>query len=125
MFHTEQQYKMLEQQLQKMKKEIEVKEKEVKILKKQNKEKDEVIYDLDKNNYRGQYLDLKEENKELKKKLNEYEVRLGITKISLTMDSSNSCKPSSTNGLKIVVQNNRVKSGKKPGRMQFSYIKIL
>ena len=99
MFHTEQQYKMLEQQLQKMKKEIELKEKEVKILKKQNKE--------------------------LKKKLNEYEVRLGITKISLTMDSSNSCKPSSTNGLKIVVQNNRVKSGKKPGRMQFSYIKIL
>lgn len=116
MFHTEQQYKMLEQQLQKMKKEIELKEKEVKILKKQNREKDEVIHDLDRYNYRGQYLDLKEENKELKKKLNEYEVRLGITKISLNKDSSNSCKPSSTNGFKVVVQNNRVKSGKKPGR---------
>lgn len=116
MFHTEQQYKMLEQQLQKMKKEIELKDKENKILKKQNREKDEVIHDLDRYNYRGQYLDLKEENKELKKKLNEYEVRLGITKISLNKDSSNSCKPSSTNGFKVVVQNNRVKSGKKPGR---------
>ena len=31
MFHTEQQYKMLEQQLQKMKKEIELKDKENKI----------------------------------------------------------------------------------------------
>ena len=41
MFHTEQQYKMLEQQLQKMKKEIELKDKENKILKKQNREKDE------------------------------------------------------------------------------------
>ena len=67
MFHTEQQYKMLEQQLQKMKKEIELKDKENKILKKQNREKDEVIHDLDRYNYRGQYLDLKEENKELKK----------------------------------------------------------
>lgn len=116
MFHTEQQYKMLEQQLQNLKKEKELKEKENKLLKKQNKEKDEVIYDLDKNNYRGQYLALKEENQELKKKLNEYEIRLGITKISLEKNSSNSCKPSSTNGFKIVVQNNRVRSGKKPGR---------
>ena len=94
MFHTEQQYKILEQQLQNLKKEKELKEKEIKLLKKQNREKDEVIHDLDKNNYRGQYLTLKEENQELKKKLIEYEIRLGITKISLEKDSSNSCKPS-------------------------------
>lgn len=116
MFHTEQQYKTLEQQFQKIKKENEVKEKEIKLLKKQNKEKDEVIHDLDRYNYRGKYLDIKEENQELKKKLNEYEVKLGISKISLEKDSSNSCKPSSTNGFKVVVQNNRVKSERKPGR---------
>ena len=67
MIHTEQQFKMLEQQLQKLKKENERKAKEVKLLKKQNKEKDEVIHDLDRYNYRGQCEALKEENKELKK----------------------------------------------------------
>lgn len=39
-----------------------------------------------------------------------------MSRISLGKDSSNSCKPSSTNGFKKVVQNNRVKSGRKPGR---------
>lgn len=54
--------------------------------------------------------------KELEKKLKEYEVKFDISRISLNKDSSNSCKPSSTNGFKKVVQNNRVKSGKAPGR---------
>ena len=116
MFHTEQQYKMLEQQLQKLKKENELKDKENKLLKQQNRQKDEVIHDLDPNNYRGQCQSLKIENAELKKKVNDYEELLGIANISLNKDSSNSCKPSSTNGFKIVVQNNRVKSGRKPGR---------
>jgi transposase len=39
-----------------------------------------------------------------------------MSRISLGKDSSNSCKPSSTNGFKKVVQNNRVKSNRKPGR---------
>ena len=35
---------------------------------------------------------------------------------SVNADSNNSCKPSSTDGFKKVVQNNRVKSANKPGR---------
>ncbi len=52
----------------------------------------------------------------IKKKLNKYEELLGIAKIKLEKNSSNILKPSSTNGFKKVIQNNRVKSGKKPGR---------
>ena len=52
----------------------------------------------------------------IKKKLNKYEELLGIAKIKLEKNSSNSLKPSSTNGYKKIIQNNRVKSGKKPGR---------
>ena len=52
----------------------------------------------------------------IKKKLNKYEELLGIATIKLEKNSNNSLKPSSTNGFKKVVQNNRVKSGKKPGR---------
>ena len=116
MIYSEQQYKMLEQQLQKLKKENELKEKENRLLKQQNKQKDEIIHDLDRFDYRGQCETLKLENKEIKKKLLQYEELLGIARISLGKNSRNSCKPSSTDGLKKVVQNNRVKSNKKPGR---------
>ena len=116
MIHSEQQYKMLEQQLQKMKKENELKDKEINNLKKQNRQKDEVIHDLDRFDYRGQCETLKLENEELKKKLLIYEGKFELARISLKRDSSNSCKPSSTNGFKKVVQNNRIKSNKKPGR---------
>ena len=116
MIYSEKQYKDLEEKYKKLKKENELKEKEVKLLKQQNKQKDEIIQDLDKNNYKGQYETLKLENIELKKKLKKYEEKSEIQKISLDKNSSNSCKPSSTNGFKQVVQNNRVKSGKKPGR---------
>lgn len=116
MFHSEQQYKILEEKIKKLEKENKLKEKENKLLKKQNREKDELIHDLDRYNYRGQYLTLKEENKELKKKLKLLETKFDISRISLEKDSSNSCKPSSTNGFKKVIQNNRVKTGKKPGR---------
>ena len=51
-----------------------------------------------------------------KKKLNIYEEKLEQSRVSLEKNSSNSCKLSSTNSLKKVVQNNRVKSGRKPGR---------
>ena len=59
---------------------------------------------------------LKLEVKEHKKKVQDLEEKLGIARISLGKNSSNSCKPSSTDGFKKVVQNNRVKSNKKPGR---------
>ena len=120
MIYSERQFKELEEkykkQLNKLKKENEVKEKENRLLKQQNKQKDEVIHDLDRYNYRGQCESLKIENEELKKKLKIYEEKFELARISLKKDSSNSCKPSSTNGFKKIVQNNRVKSGRKPGR---------
>lgn len=120
MVYSEKQYKELEekykQELLKLKKENELNNKEIKLLKQQNKEKDEVIHDLDKNNYRSQCESLKLENAELKKKLEIYEGKFELARISLEKNSSNSCKPSSTNGFKKVVQNNRVKSNRKPGR---------
>lgn len=120
MIYSEKQYKELEKQyikqLKQSQKENELKDKEIKLLKQQNKQKDEVIQDLDKFDYRGQCQSLKLEIKELKKKVQDLEEKLGIARISLGKDSSNSLKPSSTNGFKKVVQNNRVKSGKKPGR---------
>ena len=69
--YSEKEYKNLEekykQQIQKLQKENEIKTKEVNLLKKQNKEKDEVIHDLDPNNYRGRYQTAMQENYELKK----------------------------------------------------------
>lgn len=71
MFYSEKQYKELEEkykkELQKLKKENELKGKEINILKQQNKQKDEIIHDLDRNNYRGQCEALKIENAEIKK----------------------------------------------------------
>ena len=116
MIYSEKQYKILEAEIQKLKKENELAKKENKLLKKQNKQKDEIIHDLDKYNYRGQCESLKLENEELKKKLKAYEEKFELARISLEKNSSNSCKPSSTNGYRKVIQNNRVKSGKKPGR---------
>lgn len=116
MMYSEKQYKLLEEQLKKAKKENEAKDKVVKILKQQNKQKDEIIHDLDRYDYRGQCQSLKIEVKELKKKLELLEEKFKLSRISLEKNSSNSCKPSSTNGFKKVVQNNRVKSGRKPGR---------
>ena len=67
MIYSENQYKELEEKFKKLKRENEIKDKEVKILKQQNKQKDEVIHDLDKNDYRRQCETLKIENAELKK----------------------------------------------------------
>lgn len=67
MIYSEKQYKLLEEQLNKLKKENATMQKENKILKIQNKQKDEVIKDLDRYNYRGQCQTLKIENEELKK----------------------------------------------------------
>lgn len=117
MIYSEKQYKLLLEEIKKLKKEKDINQKEIKLLKTQNKQKDEVIHDLDKNNYRGQCESLKIEVKELKKKVNELEELLGIAQKNMAKDSSNSCKPSSTNGYKVVPQNNRVKSERKPGQI--------
>ena len=116
MIHSEKEYKMLEEQLRKLKKDNELKDKENKLLRVQNKQKDEIIKDLDRYDYRGQCQTLRLENEELKKKLRIYEEKFELSRISQRKDSSNSCKPSSTNGFKKVIQNNRVKSKRKPGR---------
>jgi len=116
MIYSEREYKELENQLKKLQKENEIKDKENRLLKLQNKQQAEVIHDLDKNDYRSQYETLKLENLELKKKLKIYEEKFEISRISLEKNSSNSLKPSSTNGFVKVIQNNRVKSNKAPGR---------
>ena len=116
MIHSEKEYKMLEEQLRKLKNDNKLKDKENKLLRVQNKQKDEIIKDLDRYDYRGQCQTLRLENEELKKKLKIYEEKLEMLRNSQEKDSSNSCKPSSTNGFKKVIQNNRVKSGRRPGR---------
>ena len=72
MVYSEREFELMEEkykiQLEKLQKSNELKEKENKILKEQNKQQAEVIHDLDKNNYRGECLSLREEIKELKKK---------------------------------------------------------
>ena len=68
MIHSEKEYKMLEEQLRKLKKDNELKDKENKLLRVQNKQKDEIIKDLDRYDYRGQCQTLRLENEELKKK---------------------------------------------------------
>lgn len=108
--------KNYESKLKELEKVNELKDKNIKNLKEQNKHQAEVIHDLDRYNYRSQCESLKDEVRELKKKVNALEELLGIVQTNLVKDSSNSCKPSSTNGYKIVPQNNRVKSGKKPGQ---------
>ncbi len=63
MIYSGKQYKELEEKYRKLKKENEIKEKQIKLLKVQNKQHQEVIHDLDKNNYRGQCETLRLENK--------------------------------------------------------------
>ena len=59
---------------------------------------------------------LKRGKQRTQKKLKKYEEKFELARISLEKNSSNSCKPSSTNGLKKVIQNNREKTGRKLGR---------
>lgn len=125
----ERQYKKLEEEIKKLKKENELKDKENKLLKKQNKQKDEIIFDLDKNQYKEKYnstlsnynslLKINNEQnneiQELKKKVKDLESKLATQSVRIKKDSSNSSKPSSTNGFKKVITNRREKSNKKQG----------
>lgn len=129
MIYSEKQYKLLEEELKKLKKENEIANKENKLLKKQNKQQAEVIHDLDKNQYKEKYTStlsnynnlLKINNEqnieinELKKKVECLQKQLATQNVRIKKDSSNSSKPSSTNGYKKVITNRREKSNKKQG----------
>lgn len=58
---------------------------------------------------------VKKENIELKEKIAEQNDQISNLKARLNKDSTNSSKPSSTDEFKKSIQNNREKSGKKPG----------
>lgn len=129
MIYSEKEYKLLLEENKKLKKENELKNKENKLLKNQNRQKDEIIHDLDMHNYKEKYTTtlshynslLKINNEqnieinELKKKVEDLQKQLATQKIRIKKDSSNSSKPSSTNGFKKVITNRREKSNKKQG----------
>lgn len=129
MIYSEQEYRALLEKVKKLEKENEVKNTENRLLKKQNREKDEIIHDLDKNNYKEKYnttlsqynslVKINDEQNieinELKKKVEYYQKLLATQNVRTKKDSSNSSKPSSTNGFKKVITNRREKSSKKQG----------
>ena len=129
MIYSEQEYRALLEKVKKLEKENEVKNTENRLLKKQNREKDEIIHDLDKNNYKEKYnttlsqynslVKINDEQNveinELKKKVEYYQKLLATQNVRTKKDSSNSSKPSSTNGFKKVITNRREKSNKKQG----------
>lgn len=133
MIYSEKEYKLLLEENRKLKKENETKikqqKKEIEMLKKQNRQKDEVIHDLDTNNYKEKYnttlshynslLKINSEQNieinELKKKVEDLQKQLATQKVRTKRDSSNSSKPSSTNGFKKVITNRREKSNRKQG----------
>lgn len=129
MIYSEKEYKLLLEKVKKLEEENEMKNKENKLLKKQNREKDEIIHDLDINNYKEKYnttlshynslLKINNEQnveiKELKKKVENLQKQLATQNVRIRKDSSNSSKPSSTNGFKKVITNRREKSNKKQG----------
>ena len=129
MSYSETEYKMLLEKVKKLEKENELKNKENSLLKKQNREKDEIIHDLDMNNYKEKYnttlsnynslLKINNEQNieisELKKKVEDLQKQLATQNVRTKKDSSNSSKPSSTNGFKKVITNRREKSNKKQG----------
>jgi transposase-like protein len=85
-----------------------------------NKRLDALYSDLSKANTRIK--DLEEENKELKKiivqkdkQINDLNHTVANLTARIKKDSSNSSKPSSTDGFKKQIHNSREKSGKKPG----------
>lgn len=135
MIYSEKQYKELEAILKRLKKENEIEKKENRLLKEQNKHQAEIISDLDKNNYKEKYTNTlfnynsllkinSEQNieiEELKKKVEDLKKQLATQKVRIEKNSSNSSKPSSTNGFKKVITNRREKSDKKKGRPNWSY----
>lgn len=109
----------LKKEIQKYKKENETLKKTLKIQSKQLKIKDEALEDLSKENktiyYKNKYKLEKEQNKKLEKELKDKNDYIANVLGQLHKNSSNSSKPSSTDGLKKVIHNNKEKSTKKAG----------
>lgn len=146
-FKELQEFKNLKEENARLKKVNNLNDKEIKIFKETNKANLQIIADLDNGNYKEKYQrcnsELKDVNKQLKilksieekdyegkynsslleieslkKKVAALELALETSNNKSKINSSNSSKPPSTNGFKRVIQNNRVKSGKKPGRQK-------
>ncbi len=109
----------LEAENKRLKKEIETLKKTLKLQSKQMKQQNELFEDLLKENktiyYKIKYENAKEENAELRKKLQEKEDYIAKVNGQLAKNSSNSSKPSSTDGYKKVIHNSREKTGKAQG----------
>ena len=109
----------LEEENRRLKKEIETLKKTSKIQKKQLKQKTEILEDLLKENktiyYKNKYLLEKEENEKLRKQLQEKEDYIAKIRGQLGKNSSNSSKPSSTDGFKKIIHNSREKTNKEQG----------
>lgn len=71
MVYSEKEFKLMEEkykiQIKKLQGNNDLKDKEIRLLKKQIKQSEEVIHDMDKNNYSEECIALKEENRALKK----------------------------------------------------------
>ena len=110
----------LEEEVKKLKKEIETLKKTLKLQNKQMKQKDEILEDLLKENktiyYKNKYELEKEKNKQLEIQLKEKEDYIAKIRGQLGKNSSNSSKPSSTDGFKKIIHNSREKTERKQGR---------
>ncbi len=123
---TEKEKQKLLTENEKLKKEVEklkLKNKDLEAEKKTFKSKlniqSNLVEDLLKTNktlyYKTLYENLKIENEQLKAKLQEKEDYISKINGQLAKNSSNSSKPSSTDGYKKVIHNSRVKTGRKQG----------
>ena len=110
----------LEEEVKKLKKENETLKKTLKLKDKQMKQKNEILEDLLKENktiyYKNKYELEKEENKKLKAQLEEKEDYIAKIRGQLGKNSSNSSKPSSTDGFKKIIHNSREKTERSQGR---------
>lgn len=109
----------LEIENKKLKKEIEVLKKTLKLQSKQMKQKYEILEDLLKENktiyYKNKYELEKENNQKLQDELKDKEDYIAKIRGQLEKNSSNSSKPSSTDGYKKKIHSTREETGNKQG----------
>lgn len=113
----------LELEVKKLKQENEVLKKTLKIQKKQLRQQSEQLEDLQKENktqyYKNKYELAVQENrimkKQFEKQIQEKEDYIAKIRGQLNKNSSNSSKPSSTDGFKKVIHSSREKTGRKQG----------
>lgn len=112
----------LEEEVKRLKKEIETLKKTLKLQSKQMKQKDEILEDLLKENktiyYKNKYEIEKENNQKLKEELQNKNDYIAKIRGQLEKNSSNSSKPSSTDGYKKKIHSFREKTDKKQGAQE-------